>query len=39
MTVDNIVAYETAGISFNTWALRNGATNQDNYNPGSYEAS
>ncbi|MDY7231247.1 hypothetical protein [Hyalangium rubrum] len=23
--VDNVVAYETAAISFNTWALRNGA--------------
>jgi hypothetical protein len=37
VTTDNIVAYETAGISFNTWALRNGAKNQDNYNPGSYD--
>jgi hypothetical protein len=25
--ISNIVAYETAGISFNTWALRNGANN------------
>ena len=34
---DNIVAYETAGISFNTWALRNGAKNADTYNPDNYD--
>ncbi len=26
----NIVAFETAALSFNTWALRNGATNDNN---------
>lgn len=37
VTTDNIVAYETAGISFNTWALRNGAKNADNYSPSNYD--
>ncbi len=33
----NIVAYETAAVSFNTWALRNGAkTNDDPNNLGRY---
>jgi hypothetical protein len=36
VTTDNIVAFETAGISFNTWALRNGAKNADTYNPDNY---
>lgn len=36
VTTDNIIAYETAGISFNTWALRNGAKNRDSYGPGNY---
>ncbi|WP_224360341.1 TadE/TadG family type IV pilus assembly protein [Hyalangium versicolor] len=27
--LENIVAYETASVSFNTWALRNGAKNGD----------
>lgn len=36
VTTDNIVAYETAGISFNTWALRNGAKNEDSYDPSNY---
>jgi len=39
VTTDNIIAFETAGISFNTWALRNGAKNQDNYNAGSYDGA
>jgi hypothetical protein len=36
VTTDNIVAFETAGISFNTWALRNGAKNKDTYDPDNY---